>query len=343
MPPWFRLSSASPRAAPSKPSRPGRALAILLGLCLALVAGRAQAALTCSIAPTPGNYGSFDVVQGLPAYATSTVSITCSGGTPGQIAILCIEFGQGAPNSNNSVRYLGSGANTLVHDLYTSNSYSTTWGSWGYGTPAYGTGGVAYDPAIDGSGNAVASLSVYGRVSGSQPTGIPGSYTWVNNTPVLTYAQAAGGSSCTTKPAGSVSVTAGASNWTGTVINYCNIGTASVVFGTVGLLTGNVDSNTGTVGALCSNGMPYAIGLDAGQGPGATVAARVMTNGGVQVVYSLYQDAAHSTVWGNSGGSVVSATGTGGFQFYTVYGRVPPQTTPAPGAFSDTITVTITY
>ncbi|WP_163468383.1 spore coat protein U domain-containing protein, partial [Klebsiella michiganensis] len=28
---------------------------------------------------------------------------------------------------------------------------------------------------------------------------------------------------------------------------------------------------------------------------------------------------------------------------YTVYGRVPVQTTPAPGTYTDTITVTVTY
>jgi len=39
----------------------------------------------------------------------------------------------------------------------------------------------------------------------------------------------------------------------------------------------------------------------------------------------------------------VAATGNGASQSYTVYGRVPAQTTPAPGTYTDTVTVTVTY
>jgi outer membrane usher protein len=39
----------------------------------------------------------------------------------------------------------------------------------------------------------------------------------------------------------------------------------------------------------------------------------------------------------------VASTGNGASQPFTVYGRVPPQTTPTPGAYSDTVTVTVTY
>jgi spore coat protein U-like protein len=40
---------------------------------------------------------------------------------------------------------------------------------------------------------------------------------------------------------------------------------------------------------------------------------------------------------------MVSGTGIGSSQNYTVYGRVQAQTTPAPGTYTDTITVTVTY
>ena len=94
----------------------------------------------------------------------------------------------------------------------------------------------------------------------------------------------------------------------------------------------------------CTNTTPYNIGLDAGTGSGATVATRKMTSGGATVSYSLYSDSAHATVWGNTiGTDAVAGTGNGTGQNYTVYGRVPPQTTPAPGTYTDTITVTVTY
>ena len=69
-----------------------------------------------------------------------------------------------------------------------------------------------------------------------------------------------------------------------------------------------------------------------------------MTSGGATINYSLYTDAGRTTVWGNTVGTdAVSATGNGASQSYTVYGRVPAQTTPAPATYTDTITVTVTY
>jgi len=39
----------------------------------------------------------------------------------------------------------------------------------------------------------------------------------------------------------------------------------------------------------------------------------------------------------------VANTGTGSSQSFTVYGRIPTQTTPSPDTYTDTITVTVTY
>src|SRR5262249_25674770 len=86
------------------------------------------------------------------------------------------------------------------------------------------------------------------------------------------------------------------------------------------------------------------IGLDAGLGTGATVAVRKMSNGANTINYSLYSDSGRTTVWGNTiGTNTVAATGNGASQSYTVYGRVPAQTTPAAAAYTYTITVTVTY
>ena len=69
-----------------------------------------------------------------------------------------------------------------------------------------------------------------------------------------------------------------------------------------------------------------------------------MTSGAAIVNYSLYSDSGRTTVWGNTVGTdTVAATGSGASQSYTVYGRVTAQTTPAPGTYSDTVTVTVTY
>jgi spore coat protein U-like protein len=124
----------------------------------------------------------------------------------------------------------------------------------------------------------------------------------------------------------------------------CTINSASTLnFGTQGILSTNVDQ-TSTIAVTCSNTTPYNIGLDAGTGSGATVAVRKLTSGGATVNYSLYSDAGRATVWGNTVGTdTVAGTGNGSSQNFTVYGRIPTQTTPAPGTYNDTITVTVTY
>ena len=129
-----------------------------------------------------------------------------------------------------------------------------------------------------------------------------------------------------------------------TINSSCTIvSTAALNFGSQGVLTSAVAQTT-TLQVQCTNTTAYNIGLDAGTGSGATVAARKMTSGSNTVTYSLYSDSGHTAVWGNTiGTNTVSATGNGAAQSYTIYGQVPAQTTPAPGSYSDTITVTVTY
>jgi len=119
--------------------------------------------------------------------------------------------------------------------------------------------------------------------------------------------------------------------------------TSTLDFGTQGVLTANVDQ-TSTIQVQCTNTTPYNVGLDAGTGTGATVAVRKLTSGGATVNYTIYSDSGRTTVWGNTVATdTVAATGNGAAQSYTVYGRVPAQTTPAPGTYTDTVTVTVTY
>lgn len=129
------------------------------------------------------------------------------------------------------------------------------------------------------------------------------------------------------------------------VINaQCLAATASTLdFGTTGVLSANVDV-TSTILVTCTNTTPYNIGLNAGTGTGATVSNRLMMSGATTISYAMYSNAGRTMNWGNTVGTdTVPGTGNGAAQSYTVYGRVPPQTTPAPGTYTDTITVTVTY
>ncbi len=129
-----------------------------------------------------------------------------------------------------------------------------------------------------------------------------------------------------------------------TIATACTINSASALnFGSQGVLAANVDQ-TATLQVQCTSTTPYNIGLNAGNGTGATVTNRLMSFGGNTVAYALYTDSGRTTNWGNTVGTdTVAATGTGASQSYTVYGRVPPQTTPPPGTYTDTVTVTVTY
>jgi spore coat protein U-like protein len=128
------------------------------------------------------------------------------------------------------------------------------------------------------------------------------------------------------------------------ILATCTINTASTLnFGSQAVLAANVDQ-TSTIQVTCTNTTPYNIGLDVGTGSGATVAVRKLTSGGATINYSLYSDAGRATVWGNTVSTdTVAGTGNGAAQNYTVYGRIPSQTTPAPGNYADTITITVTY
>ncbi len=124
----------------------------------------------------------------------------------------------------------------------------------------------------------------------------------------------------------------------------CNIVAAvDLNFGSHGLINSNVDSATAVL-LTCTSGTTYDIGLNAGTTAGGTTSVRKMTTAGATIDYQLSQDGGHATNWGNSVGvDTVSSTGTGSLQVFPIFARVPTQTTPAAGVYSDTITVTVTF
>jgi len=124
----------------------------------------------------------------------------------------------------------------------------------------------------------------------------------------------------------------------------CSITANDLNFGSLGVLSANNDATT-TLTATCSNTTPYNVGLNAGSVAGSTVATRLLGNGTATLAFQLYRDAARTQVWGITVGTDTSSgTGTGSAQTMQVYGRIPSQAnTPAPGTYSSTITVTITY
>src|SRR5690349_15871020 len=93
---------------PARVSTLARRFAIVLWLVLFPAAALAQ---SCTVTPAPGNYGSVDILAGTAVNTTSTFSVSCTGAlvTMG----ICIQFDQGSPNSNTSIRYMTNGSSLV--------------------------------------------------------------------------------------------------------------------------------------------------------------------------------------------------------------------------------------
>lgn len=130
-----------------------------------------------------------------------------------------------------------------------------------------------------------------------------------------------------------------------TVVTNCTVSSGTVNFGnvdTVTLASGAINGS-GTFTTTCSNGASYTVGLGNGANY-ATGTRNMKSSGNGSLPYALYQDSARQQPWGNSGSQLFSATGTGTSQTNTVYGSVTQGSyTLSTGAYSDSVTITVTF
>jgi spore coat protein U-like protein len=318
---------------------------LLMGslLAISLVPRPAEAALSCSFSMGNLNFGTIDVTQNTTFTTTATWSATCSGGNANANVRICISFGGGGGgiSGTGSPRYLANGANTLSYNLYQDAANTTIWGSWVWN--GAGGNGAELDITLNGSGNGSGSKTVYATVLAGQQTVTPATYSSSFSAAEVETDWGYATQTCASLNLPNVSSTPTFSV-SATVATICSVSASTLNFGSVSQLTSNVDGTT-TVSATCSNTTPYTLSLSLGSGSGVTQpTARKMTNGGNTVTYGLYQNSARTTAWGDVIGTNTEAgTGTGFSQSYTVYGRVPSQTTPAPATYTDSIVVTATY
>ena len=133
------------------------------------------------------------------------------------------------------------------------------------------------------------------------------------------------------------------------VINSCTVAATPMAFGAptaIGSI--NIDT-TSTITLGCTNGAAYDVALD--NGLNATTGQRYMSNGAttpVKVPYNIFRDSAHSAAWGSTsgtGGNTSSGVaGVSGAVILTAYGRIPSTATSVgAGAYTDTVTVTVTF
>jgi spore coat protein U-like protein len=271
--------------------------------------------------------------------ATGSVTVQCTWPaltlTPN--VQVCLNMGGTTP------RYLSIAGNHLRYDLYQDAAHSLAWGS-----TALGTTPISVTLAKPVSGNtASATVNFYGQIAANQPT-VP-----TTGNASTTYSQTLSqtslsygfylllepGCAALTTSAGSFGFTVNA-----TVVNNCLISATNIAFTSTGVLSSALNAS-GAITARCTNGDAYRIAISSGSS--GNVAARQMqrSGGGGTVNYQLYTDSAHTSAWGDgtAGTTMATGTGSGNAVSINVYGRVPAQSTPMPGSYSDTITATITF
>ena len=137
-------------------------------------------------------------------------------------------------------------------------------------------------------------------------------------------------------------------NATMTITAECRVASAqNLAFPSRGVWTSAVTAQA-DLEVQCTNGTEYQIGLGFSANASGGVRRMKHASDAEYVNYELFTDVGLATAWGNTedvdtNGNTVRKVGNGAAQPYTVYGRVPVQTVPKPGAYSDTVTITVTY
>ena len=129
------------------------------------------------------------------------------------------------------------------------------------------------------------------------------------------------------------------------VLTVCSVTASPLTFASYDPTSATPDDATTTTVVTCTLGTSFQVGLNAGTTSGATVTTRKMANGANRLNYGLFQDASRTTNWGNTPGTDTPAATTSVVvpTTLTVYGRAPADQIVPLGAYTDTITVTVTY
>jgi spore coat protein U-like protein len=313
-------------------------VALLLGLFI-WIPNDAHAQ-SCTASASPINFNTISPVRGLAVTGVGTVTVNCSWPLGSLLvnALVCLNLNTSPPLA------MANGINQLQYGLFQDSGHSMAWGSVYSGTTPISV--TLVESLL--TGTASAQVTVYGQIASNQPTvpSVGNSNTlYTQNLAAQTsinygyYLLAAPTCASLTTSGGTFPFTVSA-----TVVNDCIITATNMTFPSAGVLSSALQT-TGAITTQCTNGDAFRIALSSGSS--GNVAARQMqrSGGGGAVNYQLYLDPAYGTPWGDgtNGTSMATGTGSGTQQVISVYGQVPPQSTPVPGNYSDMITATISF
>ncbi|MBX3653405.1 MAG: spore coat U domain-containing protein [Ramlibacter sp.] len=129
---------------------------------------------------------------------------------------------------------------------------------------------------------------------------------------------------------------------TAVVLSTCAAVSAPVTFGNY-QTTGSAVNQTGSITVTCTPDVTgYDVLLDKGAGTGASVSQRKMTFLTNTLNYNLYRDLGATQIWGETVGTdTVHQTGSSGT--HPIFGLIASNQAVTPGAYSDTVAVTINF
>lgn len=337
--------------------RTRRVWACLVLLASLLWAGQARAD-TCSVTMSDLAFAGVSPISSADAFASASGTIKCTWTLLTQLppyvlltprVLVCINIGIGSNSAGASPRTLGNGGNRLEYNLYRDATYS----------PAAVAGG----PALPGTNPLAMSLTAPNLLTGGSITGpftlfgkIPAgpalrAVKTVGNADTVYSSSFAGAAtisyvfynliapSCATGASASFSF-----NVQATVVNNCKITTSPLNFGAASVLTGPARAQ-GSVGIQCVNNNAFQIALNGGSVAGVVGARQMRRIGGTERLNYQLSGSLDGPLWGDGtlGTGLLSGMGTGEVTPMILYGRVPVQSTPPPGDYTDTVTATVVF
>ncbi|WMD18906.1 spore coat U domain-containing protein [Achromobacter seleniivolatilans] len=288
-----------------------------------------------------------------PLLATDTFSdggqvvVTCTFTALGLLARVCFNAGLGNTSTSTNPRTLGAGTNRMNYNLYTDASHTQIWGT---STNAAPTSVLITGPILGLGSPVTTTFKFYAKLPGNQPlvktvgnanTQYTETYSTTNTVDVafglLGALSACPLSTYTQRIPIPLTVTA-------LVQKNCTINATDLAFPPKGLLTSTAAASS-QITVKCTNNNAYSVSLNGGSVANNVLARKMKHETAADTVnYQLYQDSAYATIWGDAtGGLPLVGLGSGANQVFTVYGRVPVQSTPRPGNYKDVITATITF
>ncbi|GAB7129498.1 hypothetical protein JCM19000A_40060 [Silvimonas sp. JCM 19000] len=287
--------------------------------------------------------GDISPVRDSKASTASTLAISCTGGTPYGVALSCLAFRDGSGGMSGTAFRMLNGSNALLFDFYSDAALTKIWGNT--------TNLSQYPPPIistplDSTGAGFSSTPIYAAVE-VPSTAVPGLYTDEfsgGSTALRSIMQSDTVKDCNSSQA----VTRPPVFVSANITKDCVLSADDLDFGQVGMLSETAPlAASNKIRVTCSSGVRFALAIDAGSSPGATLDQRLLTDraSGSSIKYQIYTSAGHNEVWGNGTGNTVaqSGSGTGQAVSYDAFGEVPAQGNPQAGTYLDTLVVTVMY